>query len=164
MSSRRAVLATFLRLLWLLTCLLLLLGAFTPMFTFSKFFVFNDTFSLWAATVHLWVSGQRGLFLLIFVFSLLIPALKMLTLWSLMKPAQDLAAWQRRHGALSVLGKWSMLDVFVVAVLVVTVKLKAIASIEVHSGLYLFASGVLGSMVLTQLVGLLAPVPGQRKR
>ncbi len=157
MRSRRGVLAFVLRLLWVFVSALLLLGAFTPMFTFSKFFVFNDTFSLWSATMHLWLNGQRGLFLLIFVFSLFIPTLKMLTLWSLMKPVHDVASWQRRHGALSLLGKWSMLDVFVVAVLVVTLKVKAIAAITVHPGLYIFAAGVLGSMVLTQLIGLLAP-------
>ena len=40
-----------------------------------------------------------------------------------------------------------MLDVFVVAVLVASVKLGALASIEVHYGLYLFGFAVLLTMV-----------------
>ena len=47
-------------------------------------------------------------------------------------------------------GKWSMLDVLVVAILVSTVKLGSMANIEVHIGLYIFAMGVLGSMWLTK--------------
>ncbi|MEE9447898.1 MAG: paraquat-inducible protein A, partial [Arenicellales bacterium] len=47
------------------------------------------------------------------------------------------------------LGKWSMLDVFVVAVLVVAVKLRAIAEVQMHYGLYAFAVSVLLTMWLS---------------
>jgi paraquat-inducible protein A len=43
-----------------------------------------------------------------------------------------------------------MLDVMVVAILIVTVKLGAIASIEVHSGVYIFGLAVLLIMFLTR--------------
>jgi paraquat-inducible protein A len=46
-------------------------------------------------------------------------------------------------------GKWSMLDVFVVAVLVVTVKLGAIANVEMHYGLYFFSAAVILTMIIT---------------
>jgi paraquat-inducible protein A len=52
-------------------------------------------------------------------------------------------------------GKWSMLDVFVVAVLVVAVKLGAIADVEMRFGLYAFAASVLLTMFITsRIVGL----------
>jgi paraquat-inducible protein A len=44
------------------------------------------------------------------------------------------------------LGKWSMLDVFVIAILVLTIKSSGVASIKVGSGFYLFFV----SVVLTQ--------------
>jgi paraquat-inducible protein A len=53
-------------------------------------------------------------------------------------------------------GKWSMLDVFVVALLVVAVKLGAVASVETHYGLYAFGSAVLLTMVITARVIYLA--------
>jgi len=51
---------------------------------------------------------------------------------------------------LAMIGKWSMADVFVVAILAATVKLNMIVSIEVHIGLFVFAAGVLTSMWLVQ--------------
>jgi paraquat-inducible protein A len=49
-------------------------------------------------------------------------------------------------------GRWAMLDVMVVAVLIVTVKLGALASIEIHPGLYIFGIAVLLIMFITQQV------------
>lgn len=49
-------------------------------------------------------------------------------------------------------GRWAMLDVFVVAILIVTVKLGAIASVEVHPGLYVFGAAVLLIMIITDRV------------
>ena len=46
-------------------------------------------------------------------------------------------------------GRWAMLDVMVVAILIVTVKLGAIASIQVHAGLYVFGIAVLLIMFIT---------------
>ena len=53
-------------------------------------------------------------------------------------------------------GKWSMLDVFVVALLVVAVKLGAVASVETHYGLYAFGIAVLLTIVITSRVIYLA--------
>lgn len=49
-------------------------------------------------------------------------------------------------------GRWAMLDVMVVAVLIVTVKLGAIASVEVHYGLFVFGAAVLLIMFITNKV------------
>lgn len=48
-----------------------------------------------------------------------------------------------------------MLDVFVVAIMLVTIKFGVIANVTVHIGLYLFTFGVLGSMLLTQFLARL---------
>ena len=52
-------------------------------------------------------------------------------------------------------GRWTMLDVMVVAMLIVTVKLGVIASIQVHVGLYLFGLAVLLLMFITSKVSKL---------
>ncbi len=49
-------------------------------------------------------------------------------------------------------GRWAMLDVMVVAVLIVTVKLGAIASVQVHYGLYVFGAAVVLIMFITKQV------------
>ena len=53
---------------------------------------------------------------------------------------------------LSLLGKWSMLDVFVIAIIIVLTQASAIVSAEPRMGLYLFAVGILLSMVGSFLV------------
>jgi paraquat-inducible protein A len=52
-----------------------------------------------------------------------------------------------------------MLDVFVVATLVVSVKLGSLAQVEVHYGLYAFAASVLLTMAANQWVLALARSP-----
>ena len=54
-------------------------------------------------------------------------------------------------------GRWAMLDVMVVAILIVTVKLGAIASIQIHAGLYIFGTAVLLIMLITQQVVSMNP-------
>jgi paraquat-inducible protein A len=59
-------------------------------------------------------------------------------------------------------GRWAMLDVMVVSLLIVTVKLGAIASIEVHSGLFVFGLSVLLIMFITRRVVWLTNDPERK--
>ena len=143
----------FYRLGWLAVAAMLGVGAALPFFTFSKFFVFDDTFSLFSGIFHLLAAGEPVLFVLVFLFSILLPVYKMFVLFRLINNRFLDEPIRRRYTSLLIfLGKWSMLDVFVVAMMIMTVKLGAVASIQVHGGLYLFAGGVLASMLLTHMV------------
>jgi paraquat-inducible protein A len=146
-----------LKLLWFVVSAMLVAGAVLPMFTFSQFYIFNDTFSLASGILHLLIEGEPLLFIVVFSFSILMPTWKMYLLYRLLHARDgDNTRRHRQLHALSFLGKWSMLDVFVVAILVVTVKLGAIANITVHFGIYLFTLAVLASMLLTHKVAALA--------
>jgi len=57
---------------------------------------------------------------------------------------------------LEAVSKWAMLDVFVVALFVASIKLKVFASAETHYGLYLFVAAVLLSMICSSLQKRLA--------
>lgn len=57
---------------------------------------------------------------------------------------------------LSHYGKWSMLDVFVVALLVVIVKLGVLATVEVHYGIYMYAAAGLLIMLCTTVINSIA--------
>jgi paraquat-inducible protein A len=52
-----------------------------------------------------------------------------------------------------VYSKWSMLDVFVVALLVVSVKLGSLAQAHVELGIYAFAASVVLTMLLAAWIG-----------
>ena len=144
-----------LRLRWVLglTLLLLLGGLVAPIITLNKFVLIENTFSVLGGILELLEEGQLFLFLLIGGFSVLLPILKVAVLFQLLsdKPARRGAMPRYLHW-MHLYGKWSMLDVFVVAVLVVAVKLGAIASVEMRYGLYLFAAAVLLTMVVTAKV------------
>jgi len=146
------------RLGWFASATMLGIGAVLPFFTFSKFFVFDDTFSLFSGIFHLLTQGEPVLFALVFLFSIILPVYKMFVLFRLINNRfMEQRIRQRYTSMLLFLGKWSMLDVFIVAMLLMTVKLGAIASVEIHGGLYLFACGVLASMLLTHIVSTKTP-------
>ena len=120
-----------------------------PMFSFHKFYIFNDTFSLLASIIYLLQEGELFLFLILFTFSVAVPLYKMIL--SFLLVSNRISEKERKIkivNRLAVMGKWSMADVFVIAVLAATVKLGMIASIEIHIGLFVFGSGVITSMLL----------------
>lgn len=141
---------------WLIIALLLIIGASAPMFTFTQFYFFDDTFSLVGGIFHLLSRGELVLFTILFCFSLLMPLLKMLMLLytinvSTLQSNQHL----RRLSTIALIGKWSMLDVFVVAILAMTVKLSLVAEVKIHHGLLVFTIGVIASIALPMIVSFL---------
>ncbi|CAG0907901.1 unnamed protein product, partial [Cyprideis torosa] len=83
--------------------------------------------------------GETFLFWFLFLFSILTPLVKMVGLALI---ANTGSRFRRAHEkflyVLETWGKWSMLDVFVVALLFVSVKLGSLANVTVHEGLYWF--------------------------
>jgi len=143
---------TSLNIMWFCITALLVIGVSQPMFTFTHFYFFDDTFSLISGIFHLLSAGEYILFCLLFSFSILMPALKLLMLLYCIN-GRLLGAQQRRYLArLGVLGKWSMLDVFVVAIMAVTIKLSMVAQVTIHWGLIVFSVGVILSMILPHLM------------
>ncbi len=133
---------------------LLFYGLQAPILTLEKFYFFSNTVSLLSALEQLAQQAQWGLFVLVGTFSVLFPVIKNLVLllvWNL-DPADG--ERHRRHLRwLSVYGKWSMLDVFVVALLVVSVKLGSLAQVKVEGGIYAFAASIILTMLLSAWIG-----------
>jgi paraquat-inducible protein A len=135
-------------LLWCLACGLLAAGAVLPMFSFHKFYIFDDTFSLLSGVLFLLREGEYFLFVLLAGFSLAIPGYKLVTAAILLLGRVEAERRKRLVMRLARLDKWSMADVFVIAVIAATVKLGDLVRIEVHAGLYVFACGVIASLWL----------------
>lgn len=129
---------------------LFLIGILMPIFTLEKFFLVRNTVSIVGACAQLFQEGHYLLFVIVGGFSVVFPMLKFGLLWVFWfatgKRRQTVAGFVHW---VALYGKWSMLDVFVVAILLVTVKLGAIASVQVHEGLYAFAASVVLTMVAT---------------
>lgn len=140
---------------WLLVVasLLLLAGFVSPIMTITQLIWISHSFSIVSGVWQLWQEGHVLLFLLIAGFSIILPIAKILLLFNLLHP--NTTQVQHRKKLLHLMhnyGRWAMLDVMVVAMLIVSVKLGAIASIQIHAGLYVFGSAVLLIMLITHHV------------
>lgn len=144
--------ARFLQLLLAVTLVLLGIGLASPIITLKKFIFLENTFSVLGGVLQLLKEGKLFLFIAITGFSILLPLLKIGVLFKLLRRRNNDRQLQRYLHWMHLYGKWSMLDVFVVAVLVVTVKLGAIANVEVRYGLYAFAAAVVLMMYVTARV------------
>ena len=136
-----------------LAALLFAAGLVMPIATIEQFFIFDSTFSVVSGLMELLTGDQVALFVLVFGFSVVLPILKVSVLLRVVFSGHlDDGRIRRWIGLIHHYGRWSMLDVFVVAMLVVAVKLAAIADIETHPGLYLFSAGILLIMAITARV------------
>jgi len=143
------------KLRWVLLAatILFIIGIVAPMMTISQFVLVQNSFSVLSGVMELLGNGQFLLFLVVAGFSILLPILKIGVLFALMsRRAQQSGKLSRYLHLMHEYGRWAMLDVMVVAILIVAVKLGAIVSVEIHYGLYLFGASVLLIMLVTRRV------------
>jgi paraquat-inducible protein A len=96
--------------------------------------------------------GMYPVAAIVFTASVLVPLFKFLALGFLLVTAQrGTEAWRRERTLLyrivEFVGRWSMVDVFVVALLVALVDMGALATIEAGTGITAFAATVIATMV-----------------
>ncbi|MCZ2495835.1 paraquat-inducible membrane protein A [Xylophilus sp. Kf1] len=123
------------------------------MITRSLFGVQSDT--ILSGIIFFWISGSYGVAAIIFVASFLVPLFKLAALFILLVTARRRSEWRRGDRArlyhvVEFIGRWSMLDVFVVALLTGLVQIQGLAQITAGLGIAAFASVV----VLTMLASL----------
>ena len=88
-----------------------------------------------SGVIYFMTTGMWPIALVIFIASILIPLSKLLILSYLLISVQRKSNWRphdrtRLYRITEAVGRWSMLDIFVVAILVALVKLGALATIE----------------------------------
>ncbi|MDM5272438.1 paraquat-inducible protein A [Sulfurovum sp. zt1-1] len=134
-------------------------GLFTPLLTVTihkeleyigDVVLSFESKSLLGSVVKLWEGGDIIVALVILLFSVLIPLIKTLSLMFVAVVMESRFA----HGIVKffkLIGKWSMLDVFVVAVLLVylTGNGSDVSHAEVQVGLYFFLAYVIVSMLVS---------------
>lgn len=148
-SHIRSGIAIVLMLLSAMSCFIA--GIFLPFTSVTKLWLFQNQISVYHGLIILWQAGELFLFLILFVFTVCFPFVKltaMLVLWLYPRVGAEHA--RNMFHFVSNMGKWSMLDVFVVAILVLTIKSSGIADIRVGDGFFLFFV----SVMLTQFASL----------
>lgn len=117
--------------------------------TSSLFGAQADT--IMSGVVYLWTSGSWSLAIVVFVASVTVPMLKLLALIVLVVSVQLRSQWEpvqrtRLYRLVELVGKWSMLDIYVVAMMVTLVQLKALATIKAGPGAIAFGAVVVLTM------------------
>ena len=121
-----------------------------PALSVTRFAVFGETYSILDGVLAFWTDGRYGLFLLVFAFSVVLPLAKLAVGgWVWFAPAAPGGPADRLLRAAAAVSRWSMLDVFIVALLVVALEGSLLSTADLHAGLVLFAAGVAVSTVAT---------------
>ena len=135
-------------------CIMYIPANMLPVMITSTFFdKHQDT--ILSGIIFFWVSGDWGLAAIVFIASFLVPLLKLASLFILVISAQRQSFWRQLERAklyrlVEVIGRWSMLDVFVVSLLVGLVQIQGFAQITAGVGIVAFGAVV----VLTMLASL----------
>ncbi|MTD26581.1 membrane integrity-associated transporter subunit PqiA [Erwinia sorbitola] len=111
------------------------------------------TSTIMAGVILLWSDGSYPVALVIFIASIMVPSLKMLAIGWLCWHANerdsnrdDSDKMHRIYEVVEFVGRWSMIDVFVIAVLSALVRMGQLMSIYPASGAVLFALVVILTM------------------
>ena len=121
----------------LLTLALLLVSWWAPLFTMTQLWLFEDRVSMLSVVATLFESANYFLLLLVATASMLLPLLKALLILFKALPNGQLSLSSRANALIKLLSRWAMLDIWVVALMIVVIKLSAWADAQVEWGLYL---------------------------
>jgi paraquat-inducible protein A len=119
------------------------------MYTNSLFGTEDDT--ILSGVVYLWTSGSWPLAIVVFVASIAVPMLKILALGYLTISTQVHSHWYpvertRIYRMVEFVGRWSMLDIYVITMLVALVQFQALATIQAGNAAIAFGAVVVLTM------------------
>ncbi len=108
-----------------------------------------------SGVAHLWHLGSYPIAIIVFVASFITPVFKMLSMSYLCytcyrKSTKHIMFRTKLYHFTELIGRWSMIDVFVVALLGALVKMGAMATIEPRPGVLAFAVVVFLTMFATE--------------
>jgi paraquat-inducible protein A len=112
------------------------------------------TDTIMSGIIGLWHDGMWAISAIVFIASILIPLLKLVGLAWLLVAVRRRTTRHRRgltrlYTSLDFIGRWSMLDVFLVAFLAGAVQFGVLATVEPRSGIIAFAAAVVLTILAT---------------
>lgn len=110
--------------------------------------------TIMSGVIYLWGAGSWHLALIVFVASIVVPTFKLLALgWLTYSVQQRSNRWTRQRARLyrfiDIIGRWSMLDIYVVALLVALVQLQLFATVKAGPAAAAFGAVVVLTLLAT---------------
>ena len=114
-----------------------------------------DDNTILSGVIELWVKGSPDLAVIVFTASIVVPMMKFLVISTLLLSAHRGTNWARRQRAMlyrlvEFIGYWSMLDVFVVALLTALVQFGFFSQVEPLPGVVYFGLTVILTILASQ--------------
>jgi paraquat-inducible protein A len=114
----------------------------------------DEADTILGGVVFLWSSGSWPLAVIVFVASIMVPMLKIIALVLLLVSVQKRSVRQpvqrtRLYRLIELVGRWSMLDIYVITFLVALVQLRALATIRAGPAAACFGAVVVLTMCAT---------------
>jgi paraquat-inducible protein A len=111
----------------------------------------TDEHTILGGVAELWSGGTPELAIIVFIASIAVPVLKIVSLALLAITAGRRSTWRQEERSklyriVETVGHWSMLDVFVVVLLVAMIRFGALAGVEPGIGLLSFGGVVILTM------------------
>ncbi len=125
-----------------------------PIMTVTRFSQAESN-TILSGVTFLFHHGMWPLALIVFVASVVVPVLKLVGLTGLVISVQRRSRWRPRdraslYRAVDAVGRWSMVDIYVVTVLVALVHLGSLASVEAEAGAFFFGAVVVLTLLASQ--------------
>ncbi|MCP4071627.1 MAG: paraquat-inducible protein A [Hyphomicrobiales bacterium] len=115
------------------------LGISLPLVRLEKLYFFTETPSLIDVISGLWIEGNNVLSVIVILFSIVFPTAKLYSAFHSALNARDLPGW------IAILGKWSLMDVLLVAILIFAAKTSGFASAFAQPGIWFYMASTLFS-------------------
>jgi len=123
-----------------------------PFLRIDTFLSSEKIYSLPHSVVLMWEARLYVIALLIIGFSIIFPFVKLAVLSYIWFVSTSIADRQRLLGRINPLGKWSLLDVFVVIIILVLTDNQTFISTHPLSGIYFFLSAIILSLTVAEMI------------
>lgn len=123
------------------------LGISLPLVRLEKLYFFTETPSLIDVISGLWNEGSVALSAVIVLFSIIFPLAKLYSAFHALLKERELPGW------IMMLGRWSLMDVLLVAILIFAAKTSGFASAFAQPGIWFYmASTIFSALAVSKLV------------
>jgi paraquat-inducible protein A len=111
--------------------------------------------TIMSGVVHLWKTGSWTIASIVFIASIIVPLFKLMALTVLLVSVQRRSTWWPKQRAklyrmVELVGRWSMLDIYVVTILAALVQIRSLATVRAGAGAIAFGTVVVLTMFAAQ--------------
>jgi paraquat-inducible protein A len=122
--------------------------------TYSRTLISSQDDTIISGVMYFWANGSKALAVLIFTASIVVPVLKLAVLALLAWTSQRRSRWRplqrtKLYRLVEFVGRWSMLDIFVITLTVALVRFQSLAVITAGPGALAFCAVVVLTMLAT---------------